>query len=747
MKKSVSILIKGFGDAVPIACGMIACTCAMMTAYEIGFSRAPLILFCIFSALLLSFWMNVSKYGFGFGALFLSFVIMLCAFRMQRMGDGAVSLIYRLLCELPKGLSGLVDMDALSIAAEKVADPESCISLFLMLVAAFFGFMLAFSLIRSKMVMLPLLIPLPMLLVSLVYTNRPPALWTMALLAVYFGYALLGNGLRKGDFKRHGLFAAILAPLMLALVLLIAALFPQKDYVPLSAERRKAFFSEMFGPIVDEAMSWLGVKNPRSVDLRDEGEREENDTELFTVYARRGVYLLRTHSYGAYENNRWKKADTYQGEWHSMEALGRRQEKTDATMWIYDSLSGERIAPYAWTDEPATSDPDELTGVPIAEESYIRSYGWRDYSWRYTSRYSTEPGDVTKEERDYYENFALKQYVMPDGEEKRALLDILNEAGIKDTGDALETAKNVAAFVRDSGTYTLKPGNVPRGKDFVLYFLTENRQGYCAHFASATTALLQALGIPARYTLGYYVEIPEEMSREGVDVTGNDEHAWAEIYVLGVGWVPIESTPGRYDTQEPDIWQTTGGQQPAATPKPLTTPEPTPVPTPEAPSEPSAEPTPEPTAGDPTPTPATEPEEPEEPTPVPQGQSETDDPSTDGDEIGKPRGSAWWILIPLVPAAWVGAGLLLRRRREQRFRDPNVRRSIPEMAHYLERLQRFGVKKDPDADAWATEAAFSNHKMQEEHRALLKRVHAAQRTVYADKPVLRFLLRWVLYLI
>ena len=741
MKKGVSIVLKGFGDAVPIACGMIACACAMMTAYDIGFSRTPLILFCIFSALLLSFWMNVPKYGFGFGALFLSFVIMLCAFRMKQIGDGAVSLVYRLLCELPKGLSELVDMNALTIAAEKVTDPESCISLFLMLLAAFFGFMLAFSLVRSKMVLLPLLIPLPMLLVSLIYTNYPPALWTVALLAVYMGYVLLGNGLRKGDFERHGLLTAVLVPLMLILVLLLAAMFPQKDYTPLSAERRKAFFSERFGPIVDEAMSWFGVRNPKNFDLSEEDEREEDDTKLFTVYARKGVYLLRTHSYGAYRNNRWMKADAYNGEWRSVKALGLRQEKTDATMWIYDSISGERAVPYAWTDEPAAGNADEQPVGPVAEESFIRSYGWRDYSWRYTLRYQTEPGEVTEEERAYYENFALKQYVMPDGEEKNALLDILNTAGIAGGGDALETANNVAAFVRGSGTYSLKPGSVPRGKDFILYFLTENRKGYCVHFASATTAFLQALGIPARYTVGYYVTIPEEIGRRGFDVTKNDEHAWAEIYILGLGWVPIESTPGRYDTQDGDGGQTPAGQQPTATPSPAETPEPTPVPTPEAPSDPTPEPTQEPTPKN-----TTDPSETERPTPAPQGSGGPDDPQGGG-ENGKPRKSAWWILLLLVPPAWFGTGLLMRRRREQRFRDPNVRRSIPEMAHYLDRLKRFGVKKDPDVDEWALEAAFSNHRMQEEHRALLKRVHQAQKTVCKDKPALRFLLRWVLYLI
>ena len=88
-----------------------------------------------------------------------------------------------------------------------------------------------------------------------------------------------------------------------------------------------------------------------------------------------------------------------------------------------------------------------------------------------------------------------------------------------------------------------------------------------------------------------------------------------------------------------------------------------------------------------------------------------------------------------------------RRRREALFRDKNVRRSIPEMAAYLKRLERFGAKKDPDAAEWATEAAFSDHKMRSEHRILLKRVKEAQNALYADAPVRRFFCRWVLFVI
>ena len=46
------------------------------------------------------------------------------------------------------------------------------------------------------------------------------------------------------------------------------------------------------------------------------------------------------------------------------------------------------------------------------------------------------------------------------------------------------------------------------------YFLTKNRRGYCAHFASAATLAFRYIGIPARYVEGYAVD-PQDVSEEG----------------------------------------------------------------------------------------------------------------------------------------------------------------------------------------------------------------------------------------
>ena len=102
----------------------------------------------------------------------------------------------------------------------------------------------------------------------------------------------------------------------------------------------------------------------------------------------------------------------------------------------------------------------------------------------------------------------------------------------------------VADVVRESGTYSTNPGQQPVNRDFVEYFLTESNKGYCVHFASATVAMLRALGVPARYAEGYVVR-ESDFDESGVaEIPARRAHAWAEIWVPDFGWVPVESTPG-----------------------------------------------------------------------------------------------------------------------------------------------------------------------------------------------------------
>jgi|GEM_PF-7052970 len=176
--------------------------------------------------------------------------------------------------------------------------------------------------------------------------------------------------------------------------------------------------------------------------------------------------------------------------------------------------------------------------------------------------YSEEPFEENPYELSY-RDFVLDQYLeIPKGFEKMLgdfdsqLKDVLfqEEYGPSSYG-LYALTEALRSFLRERTEYSLSPGGVPAGMDPLNYFLYENHKGYCMHFASVSTLLLRHLGIPARYVEGYVVA--EKDFTLGEETTGADgnpallmpirdsnAHAWAEIYLDGYGWFPIETTPG-----------------------------------------------------------------------------------------------------------------------------------------------------------------------------------------------------------
>ncbi len=89
--------------------------------------------------------------------------------------------------------------------------------------------------------------------------------------------------------------------------------------------------------------------------------------------------------------------------------------------------------------------------------------------------------------------------------------------------------------------------------DYLVYFMDHTRQGNSCFYASAATLLYRYYGIPARYVEGYIADLRDTAQKDGMyekALTGVDVHAWVEIYKDGIGWVPVEVTPGFYSDLE-----------------------------------------------------------------------------------------------------------------------------------------------------------------------------------------------------
>ncbi|HWT26516.1 MAG TPA: transglutaminase-like domain-containing protein, partial [Mobilitalea sp.] len=134
----------------------------------------------------------------------------------------------------------------------------------------------------------------------------------------------------------------------------------------------------------------------------------------------------------------------------------------------------------------------------------------------------------------------------------------------KSVAEKIDYVRN---YLAENTQYSLSPGRLPKGKDFVEYFLYENKIGYCTHYASAATLMLRAMGIPARYVEGYAIGASDivqntnpsdqnitmysDKSRYTIEapqveasVKDYNAHAWVEVYIDGSGWIPVEFTPG-----------------------------------------------------------------------------------------------------------------------------------------------------------------------------------------------------------
>ena len=124
----------------------------------------------------------------------------------------------------------------------------------------------------------------------------------------------------------------------------------------------------------------------------------------------------------------------------------------------------------------------------------------------------------------------------------------------------VESIKNCEQFIRDylktNTRYTLSPGEVTPGEDFVLDFLIHKRKGYCTSYATTATMMFRYMGIPARYVEGYIVTRDEqekaqsENDKKIILVKDDSAHAWTEIYISGFGFVPVETTPGYYEDED-----------------------------------------------------------------------------------------------------------------------------------------------------------------------------------------------------
>ena len=319
---------------------------------------------------------------------------------------------------------------------------------------------------------------------------------------------------------------------------------------------------------------------------------------VMTVEAKAGAssnIYLRSFYGDTYENGKWiKKSDfsRMEKEYHDASRMTAWQNAIGLATLLdgcYDDETNPATEKYTITMEklstkytylPYCIDPysiDAKGDIDFDEDFFITKNkgtktievsacpGFFDGSLETSGLEPEQPLEVNNDFYAAYNNYVMENYTAKQGgdgivsEDAKLLLrtgqltsNMMYTGYIRENdANRIAAAQLVQQFLTSKAFKYSKNPPSTGGKDVVENFLSNSRQGFCVHFASAGTMILRQMGVPCRYVSGYCAKEDSFKSGENdgdiCEVKDSQSHAWVEIYLDDFGWIPVEMTPGYYE--------------------------------------------------------------------------------------------------------------------------------------------------------------------------------------------------------
>lgn len=221
---------------------------------------------------------------------------------------------------------------------------------------------------------------------------------------------------------------------------------------------------------------------------------------------------------------------------------------------------------YIYTPYELKADPGKIDGSKNLGDVSLKSQGlFGNRLYHYTANsnlvkryptlaskfYEIRNSDTAAEyagNESYYNAFIYRNYLDIPDHQKQILKSLLKieEASGSAHYPYEEANALIMGYLDKNIEYSEEVDTFSGNYDFMQWFLQSQKKGYSAHYATAAVLMYRYLGIPARYVEGYLVT-PEDVkgveAYEPIEITGENAHAWVEVYQDGIGWVPMEATP------------------------------------------------------------------------------------------------------------------------------------------------------------------------------------------------------------
>ena len=170
-----------------------------------------------------------------------------------------------------------------------------------------------------------------------------------------------------------------------------------------------------------------------------------------------------------------------------------------------------------------------------------------------------EPENDTQEQylnsESVYRSFVHENYTDIDDTCSDLITSLFHESDKRDVTGSLgvyEVTRRIRSVLETNTRYekekVLLDLETSENEDLLTTFLLGDHAGNSAYYASAAVLAFRSFGIPARYAEGYFLSSRAIEAAGGRDVqlTSSDAHAWVEVYMDGMGWIPVDVTPGFY---------------------------------------------------------------------------------------------------------------------------------------------------------------------------------------------------------
>ena len=342
---------------------------------------------------------------------------------------------------------------------------------------------------------------------------------------------------------------------------------------PVNYERFQVF--QVLNEEAKNCFSWVGGDLETDVDLANGGI---NNGELGKIdgirYSNQTLLTVTTQSTGKnqyfprfigldYDTGRWSellsstlKNDQKENLVDYMDTQAQAQQYIENTVGSYYQMI--KKVPYIlrYTDGTTQNGTNVIAGV--------NSYSAFNNLLEYLRYEYLGGGAPLYKNMVSYQNLVKNNYLDVPYDVREVIENLLGETSVTTTEQKENYIKYVKDYLSQNYTYNMFPGKVPENEDFVKYFLTESKEGYCTYFATAAVLMYRCAGIPARYVEGYVaaddtiksgVPIQTTQTRKTSDNVQTEENvveyqvdlkdnaAQAEVYMDGYGWVTVEVTP------------------------------------------------------------------------------------------------------------------------------------------------------------------------------------------------------------